>query len=159
MKATVKKIAEAYALLDRAKYSKMESADRRLLIKAMRAMKKTALDYEDFKQDSMKRLTPENAEELVRIIEEFNAFKPEERANALSDPKFAEALEANAEYSREVSECLREEGSKEIDLDFTPFSEDAFGALMDSNPEWSMGQAMLAEEILCGTDSANGNGK
>ena len=148
MKATVKEIADAYALLGRAGYSKMETADLILFNKAMRPLKKIALEYEDFKADSMRRLTPENAEELLKTLDEFNAMKPKERAVAVRETKFAEAIKANANYNKALMECLKEEDTKVVELDFAPLTEDGFVRLMMSN-QWNMEQVMLAEGILC----------
>ena len=152
MKTTVKKVTDAYAFLDKAKYTKMEAADRRKLIKGIYRMKKVSAEYNDFRNDALKRLRPDNAEEMATLLSELDRMKPEEQMNALSQQKYADALRANAEFNKAVGECLGEELEKEVELDFLPLTEEAFDRLLDSNPEWSVGQAMLAEEILCDSD-------
>lgn len=152
MKTTTGKVSEAYTLLDSAKYSKMESKERIALIKAMRQMKKVAEDFNGFKQDAVKRLMPENFEDIANRINEFNAMSQQERVAAVEKPEYADALRANAKFQNDVESCIAEESAKEVELAFEPLAADAFVNLLDSNPEWAVGQAMLAEDMLC--DSA-----
>lgn len=151
MKTTTGKVSEAYTLLDSAKYSKMESKERIALIKAMRHMKKVAEDFNGFKQDAVKRLMPENFEDIANRINEFNAMSQQERVAAVEKPEYADALRANAKLQNDVESCIAEETAKEVELAFEPLAADAFEKLLDSNPEWTVGQAMLAEDMLCGS--------
>ena len=154
MKTTTGKVSEAYALLDSAKYSKMESKERIALIKAMRQMKKVAEDFNGFRQDAVKRLMPENFEDIANRINEFNAMSQQERVAAVEKPEYADALRANAKFQNDVESCVAEEGAKEIELAFEPLAADAFVNLLDSNPEWAVGQAMLVEDMLCGSEES-----
>lgn len=158
MKTTTGKVSEAYTLLDSAKYSKMESKERIALIKAMRAMKKVAEDFNGFRQDAVKRLMPDNFEDIANRINEFNAMSQQERVAAVEKPEYADALRANAKFNADVESCIAEETAKEIELAFEPLAADAFVNLLDSNPEWTAGQAMLAEDMLCGSEES-GKGK
>ncbi|MDE6071616.1 MAG: hypothetical protein K2G53_03575, partial [Muribaculaceae bacterium] len=96
MKTKVKEIAEAYALLDKAKTDKMARADRAALMKAMHAMKRVATDFEEFRRDVLTRLRPEKAEEYAATLAEFDAMTVEQRKEAVGEAKYAEALLANA---------------------------------------------------------------
>ena len=149
MKTTIEKVANVYPLLDKAKYTKMENADRKALIKAMRPMKKTAADFNDFREDAIKRLRPENFDKIAELIDKFNTLSQEERKAAIADPEYQKALKVNGEYNTAINDCLSEEFDKEIELDFTPLTEDAVDRLLDSNTDWTIGQAMAVEELLC----------
>lgn len=149
MTTTTQKIVKVYPLLDKAKYSRMEIADRQALIKAMFSMRKIAEDFSDFRAEAMKMLTPDNAEELSKTLRDFNSHTPQERIELMSVPRYAEALEANAEFERAVTETLREESEREIRLEFTPLTQDAFDRLLDSNPDWTLGEAIMIQDILC----------
>lgn len=149
MKTTVEKVANIYPLLDKAKYTKMDNADRKALIKAMRPMKKTATEFNDFRDEAIKRLRPENFDKVAELIDKFNSLPQEERKQAIADPEYQEAFKANGEYNNAINDCLKEEFDKEIELDFTPLTEEAVDKLLDSNTDWTLGQAMAVEELLC----------
>lgn len=150
MKKTVKdfEIENIYPVLDKAKYAKMDAQGRRQVFAAMYAMKKVMTDYNSYREELVKRLRPENAEEIARLVDEFNAMPQGERESAIKDKKYADALKANLEFSNEVQKCLFE---KESELDFAPLSDEAFDALCDSNPDWDFGQSMALHDILCET--------
>ena len=148
MKKTVKDITveNIYPVLDKAKYAKMDAQCRRQVFAAMYAMKKVMTDYNGYREELVKRLRPENADEIAGLVDEFNAMPKAERENAIKDKKYADALKANLEFSNEVQKCLFE---KESDLDFAPLTDEAFDALCDSNPDWDFGQSMALHDILC----------
>ena len=148
MKKTVKdiEIENIYPVLDKAKYAKMDAQGRRQVFAAMYAMKKVMTDYNSYREELVKRLRPENAEEIARLVDEFNAMPQGERESAINDKKYADALKANLEFSNEVQKCLFE---KESELDFAPLSDEAFDALCDSNPDWDFGQLIAIKELLC----------
>lgn len=59
------------------------------------------------------------------------------------------ALKANAEYVAAVNDCIADEAEREVESPQGTVSEETFGRLMESNPEWTLGQAMLVRDILC----------
>lgn len=143
------RIINAYRTLDAAKLAKMEVADRFTLIKALRPMKKVSAEFDDFREDAIKKLKPENYGEIAEAVNRFNEMSQEEREAAISEKKYADALKANLEFNNSMNDCLKEELTKETELDFATLPEEAFGKLLDSNPEWTLGIAMELEEILC----------
>lgn len=147
-KLAINKISTAYSLLDGAKYTKMEAADRRALVKAMRPFKKVANDFADFREDAIKRLRPDNYEEVAQTINEFNSLTVEERKAAVTETKYADALKVNMKFNGELEECLREEAVKEVEVEYEPLSETAIDRLLDSNLDWTVGQSMLVEDII-----------
>ena len=153
MKTKVKEIAEAYALLDKAKTDKLARADCAALMKAMHAMKRVATDFEEFRRDVLTRLRPEKAEEYAATLAEFDAMTVEQRKEAVGEAKYAEALLANAEFEQTVSESLADEAAREVELT-APLREEAFCVLMESNPDWTLGQAMRVQQVLCETDNS-----
>lgn len=72
----------------------------------------------------------------------------QERDAAIEDTATREALEANYKFNTEVSECVKDELGKEVELEFAPLSEDAFGRLMESNPDWALGLIAELEDVL-----------
>lgn len=154
MKKTVKKetIVNMYQTLDNATLGKMETADRFVFIKALRPLKKVTTDFNDFKEDAVKRLKPEDYDAIAEKVQKFNGMSREDKESALSDKEYADALKANGEFNLNIDKCLREELDKEVELEFAPLSEDAFGKLMESNTSWNAGVIMALEDLLCGKE-------
>lgn len=150
MKATKEKISEAYAILDSARLDKMEVRERFGVIRALRPMKKVTADLNDFREDAVKRLRPEGFGEVEKRLEEIRTLPADRQEEALRDPANTPALRANLEYGKAVSDCIRDELTKEIDLGFEPLSDEALGRLMESNPEWTAAQIMTVCDILGG---------
>lgn len=141
-------INEVYTLLDTAKYAKMEAADRRALVKAMRPLKKVTADFNDFREDAIKRMRPDNYQEVAGMVDKLGGMTAEARAVAMAEPKYAEAVKAFNAFQNDMSECLKEELTKEHELEFEPLSPEAIDRLLDSNPDWTAGKAMLVEDAL-----------
>lgn len=158
MKQTVKisQIENVYTLLNGVKNTKMNSAARRALFGVMYPMKRVAEECKDYRQEAAKRLQPENYQEIADIINEFNGMTPEERAEAIKNPKYMEALKTNFTLDRDFNKCVAEYMEKETELDFEPLTEEVFDALCDSNPDWTLGQCMELQDVLCGTRKEEG---
>lgn len=151
MKKSVKKqtIINVYPVLDASSLGKMEVTDRFAYIKALRPIKQIYTEFNDFREDAINRLKPENYDKIVDNVQKFNQMNQEEREEALKDKEFADALQANGEFNLNVEMCFRDELAKDIDLEFAPLSEDAFGKLMESNPQWNAGQIIELQDLLC----------
>lgn len=154
MKKNVKiqTIVEQYPTLDKASIGKMDVADRFVFIKALRPMKKISDDFNAFREDAVNRLKPENYDKIVETVSKFNSMDYAAMVDAMADKDVADALRANGEFNSNIDKCLRDELEKEVELEFAPLSEDAFGKLMDSNSNWQAGVIMAIEDILCGKE-------
>lgn len=151
MKKNVKiqTIVNVYPVLDKASLGKMEVTDRFAFIKALRPMKKANADFSDFREDAVARLKPEDYDKIAEEVQKFNSMNEEEREAALHNEETLNALKANGEFNMNIEKCLRDELDKEVELEFAPLSEDAFGKLMESNSNWEAGFVMTLEDILC----------
>lgn len=149
MKTTIGKAVNVYNLLSGAKYSKLKTSERSAIIKARRPMKEIAVKFEDFRNDALKGLRPENFDKTVEVIRKFNDMTEDERKAALNDAEYLEALEENAGFNKAVEDCVKDEAEKEIDLDITPITKEALNKLLDSNTDWTFAIADLLEEVLC----------
>ncbi len=149
MKTTTARIAETYALLDRAKCDRMETAERVAFVRGMRPLRKIAEEFEQTRRDAVKRLRPEGFDKAEKLIADFNAMPAEERGVAVASAEMQAALKANAEYVAAVNDCIADEAEREVESPQGTVSEETFGRLMESNPEWTLGQAMLVRDLLC----------
>lgn len=146
---TIERVINVYKALDGAKMSKLETPDRYLLIRALRPMRRIDADFAEFREDAVKRLRPDNYDDIAAKVNKFNTLKTvQEREAAIEDTATREALEANYKFNTEVSECVKDELAKEVELEFAPLSEDAFGKLMESNPDWALGLIAEIEDVL-----------
>lgn len=141
-------VNEVYVILDSAKYTNMEPAERRALVKAMRPLKKIYVEFTDFRDDAVKRLRPDNYEEVAHLVDEFNRLAVDARISAMADPKYASAIRTFNVFQSEIAECLSEEAVREHELEYEPLTSEAIDRLLDSNTGWTVGQAMLVEEAL-----------
>lgn len=148
-KSKNEQIVLVYQKLDTANISKMDISDRILLIKILRQLKKVSLEFDSFREDVINKLKPSDYDEMISKIAEFSSLPQEEQSKAVNDPKYAEALTKNITLNKLITECLGDEMLKITELDFTPISIDAFGKLLESNTDWTLGDASDIEDLIC----------
>lgn len=154
MKKTVKKgiIQNIYGLLDKAKSDKCDSAARRAVFGAMYPMKAVAEGVADYHQEAAKRLQPANYNDIVAVINEFNGMNPHQREDAIKQPKYMDALRANFDFNKDLEKCMADVLAEDTEIDFVPLTDAVFDALCDSNPDWTLGQCMELQTVLCDDD-------
>lgn len=145
------RIIDIYATLNGAKYTKMESADRRKLFTATYTAKKVVTEFEAMQKEAVEKFKPEGYDdEIAPMVEKFNAMTPEKRAAALkNDRKMADAIKAHTEFVSEVNGVIMEARDKEIERGFKPMSMETFDKLLDSNLDWASGLVVELQGILC----------
>lgn len=150
------RIIDIYATLSAAKLAKMESADRRRVFAATYAAKKIVDEHNAIRDEAVKKFKSDNYdEEIAPTVDKFNGMTREERIDALkNDAKIADAIKIHTEFVTEVNGVIVEERDKDVELSFTPLSEDAFDKLFDSNENWTVGEAMELHDILCGEENS-----
>lgn len=164
MKKTIKnaRIVNAYKTLDGGKYSKMDASGRSSLTHAMRIMRRTEKEFEELREDALKRFKPEGYEEVEKKVEKVRQMPEEQQLRALNDPEYATALAENKKYWDGVNDCVKEYLDKESEVEYGAMQPEQFQKMLDSNPEWTNGIMMELEEILCeletGTDSEKKEG-
>lgn len=118
MKSKKEAIIIAYRLLNNSKLGKMQDEEKFLVIRAIKQLKPVATDYDDFIKDAAQRLRPEGYDKIEA-----------KQGKELSEDE----QKAVAKYNEDVTKCVREELDKEVELTFTPLSEEAFGRFIASN--------------------------
>lgn len=143
-------IANSYTVLNEAKLTKMEDADKFKVIKALRAIKTIAKGYEDFTEDAKEKLKGDNHDEMSKRGETWNKENKGKKIGDLTTEQVEELEAINkyfADYNKRIEDCLREEAEKEVELTIDRLSEDAFGKLVASN-DWTCGQIMVLSNII-----------
>lgn len=146
-----KQVLDAYAVLNRAKLTQMDDADKFAVIKAMRVLRPVANSYDEYRKDAEERLKGEEHEEISRLQEELLKKYPTGNIVKPTKEELDTISRANAyfaDYHRRVSDCLKEELDAEPALDYPHLSEEAFGKLVASNPDLPVSEIMLLEELL-----------
>ncbi|MDE7440641.1 MAG: hypothetical protein K2M69_00535 [Muribaculaceae bacterium] len=134
-KKTTDQIVTAYRLLNNAKLSKMEDAEKFAVIKIARKLRKASADFDELVKDAQERLKPDNFDIIASKMQANKELTPEESA-------------AVEKYNRDITACVREELEKEVEPDFEPISEEAFGRLIASN-DFSTAEVIAIDDVIC----------
>lgn len=144
-------IVNAYNVLNGAKLAKMQDADKFTVIRAMRALKPIQTDYEAAVRDAQERLKPEDFDALQKKAADWNATHKDKKLTDLTPEERTTLDGINAayrDYTEKVEQCVRDLAETEKTLDYTRLSQDAFGKLLESNPEWKMQEILGVADVL-----------
>lgn len=128
------------SVLAGAKLGKCQTADKFAIIKASAALKPRAEEYNALVKEAQERLRPENWDALVEESKRWDEL--DEAARAVHNRQ----VQA---YTDEVNGCVAELLAREVEIELPGgLDAEAMGRLLDSNPEWTVGQAGLVVEAL-----------
>ena len=153
VKLTTEKVLEAFNVVSTAKYGKLDDQDKVRVWKIARALKPTADKFADDRDDAAKKLLPtEDFEERRAKAQQYQAMLGDKQADMTQAPmtpaEFWKFIEASNSYNKLLADALGEFGKKEVEVEFEPLSEEAFGKLMASN-DWTFDFALKLSEIIC----------
>ncbi len=147
------KVLDAYRIISGAKYTKMDDADKIKVWKIARALKPVADNFEDDSKDAAEKFKPEGFADNLQKAQEFERITKEKDFDASKLPmgvaEYNEFIKKLQDYNRLVGEAVKEFADKEVEIEFEPLSEDAFGKLMASN-EWTMEQTVEIGMLIVG---------
>lgn len=144
MKVTVKQVVEAYKSLGDAKVSKLEEADVIKVVKARKAMRPIADEYEAFLKDVQDKFKPENWDEVQEKIQQW---QKEGEKTTLSEEERIELNKAIIGYQNKINQAIKEELEKEVELNIEKLSEGADVKIMSAN-DWTPNQLDTIEILL-----------
>ena len=143
-------ITNIYAVLNEAKLTKMDDADKFKVIKALRVIKPVAKGYEDFVEEAKNKLKGDDHDKMTEKAQAWNKDNQGKKVGELTQEQIDELNTINtyfAEYNKRVETCLKEEAEKEVELTFDKLSEEAFSKLVASN-DWTCGQIMALSDAV-----------
>ena len=143
-------ITNIYVVLNEAKLTKMDDADKFKVIKILRVIKPVAKGYEDFVEDVKNKLKADDHDKMTEKAQAWNKDNQGKKVNELTQEQIDELNTINtyfAEYNKLVEDCLKEEAEKEVELTFDKLNEEAFGKLVASN-DWTCGQIMALSDVI-----------
>lgn len=126
----VKEIVTAYKTLGEAKVNNLEESEILKIIKARKAMRTIAEEFEAFLKDAQDKFKPENFEELQTKAQTWSD---------LSDKEKIEISKTFKAYDIKLNGVLNEELEKEVDITLGKLTEDSISKLLKNN-EWSVGK-------------------
>ena len=138
-------ILSVYNVLSKAKYGKMEDADKIKLWKIARALKPTATQFDDDSKSAAEKFQPsEDFSERLQKAQEFERLRNtngDMSKSPMGAAEYGEFIKEFQEYNKLVGEAVKEYADKEVELEIEPISEDAFAKLLASN-EWTVEQTI-----------------
>lgn len=135
-----KQALEAYNVLNGAKYSKLEDADKIRLWKIVRALKPIATKFQDDVKDASENFKSEfeNYNENLTKAQDYEKGKAEGKEDLpMTKEEYKAFIEVFKKYNKLVSDAVNEFAEAEVNLNVETLSEDAFGKLLSSN-DWSI---------------------
>lgn len=144
MEFKTSEIVSVYKTLSESKLTKLETSDKAKVLKAMRAMKPVADEWESFIKTVDEKIQKENHQE---IIEKVAQWQKEGENTTLSEGERIEINKYLIEYQREKDTCINDELEKKVNLEFAKISESAFEKLVDSN-DWEVKKMMEVESFI-----------
>lgn len=136
MKVKTDLVVTAYRLINSAKLSKMEDADKFSIIKIAKEFKKTANDFEDYLKDAQEKLRPDGFDAIARKVQSKELLTEAETATL-------------NKYNQDVTNCVNDELEKIADLDFEPLSKDALGRFVASN-DFTINDILIISDAIGG---------
>lgn len=66
----------------------------------------------------------------------------------MTETQYKAFIEEYKNYNKVVEKAIKEFAYKEVEIEFTPLSEESFGKLMASN-DWNMEQVITLGDFVC----------
>lgn len=137
-------IVKAYRIINEAKLTKMEDADKYKVIKAIRAMKPIATSFDDFTKEAQERLKDDDFSAMQKKAEQWQ--KEGEQTTLTMEERIA-INRFFTDYNKRVEECVKEEAEKEVSPEYGRLSEEAFSKLIGSN-DWAVKEILAVMDAL-----------
>lgn len=139
------KVLSAFRVLNTAKYSKMDDEDKIKVWKIARALKPVADKFDEDSKDAAEKFKPsEDFGDNLQKAQEYERLRNagEDMTKApMGAAEYGEFVKEFQKYNKLVTDAIKEFAEKEVEVEFEPLSDAAFGKLMSSN-DWTVEQAM-----------------
>lgn len=140
----VKSIVEAYKLLGNAKTTNLDDADKGKILKARKAMRPIADEFEAFLKDAQEMFKPEGWEETQKKLAQW---QQEGEKTTLSEEERIAINKALIGYQSAIDKAVKTELDKEVEIEIEKLSEGSDIKLMSAN-DWTPNQLDLIDMLL-----------
>ena len=137
-------VLNAYPLINEAKLTKLEDEAKFKVIKACKEMKPIVVELQEFEKDARKKLEGENHED---IINKAQKWQQEGDASDLSLEDKKIINEYLTTYSNKISECLKDELNKSLELTYEKLTKDELKKFVASN-DWTVDQTIAVMNVF-----------
>ena len=120
----LKSIIAAYKALGEAKVTKLEASEVLKIVKARKAMRPYAEDYDAFLKDCQEKFQPKNFEEIQEKVQKWDS---------LTDDEKKVVNKVLVEYNNAINSAILEEIGKDIELNVEKLSEDSLAKIIQEN--------------------------
>ena len=144
MKANIKQVIEAYKILGEAKVTKLEESEVIKVVKARKAMRPIADEFEDFLKDCQDKFKPEKWDAIQSDLQQW---QKEGENTTLSEERRIEINKAIIGYQGSIDKAMKDELDKEVELNIETLKEDSATKMLVENG-WEIGKLDLIEIIL-----------
>lgn len=131
---TIGQIVSAFRVINKAKLSRMEDAEKFATIKIVRQLKKVDADFQDLLKEAQEKLKPDGFDAIASKIQSETKLSFEESATV-------------EKYDKDVTACVNDELAKEVELSFEPISDDALGRFFSSN-DFSVSEMLTVSDVI-----------
>lgn len=144
MKAKIKQVIEAYKILGEAKVTKLEESEVIKVVKARKAMRPIADEFEAFLKDCQDKFKPENWDAIQADLQQW---QKEGEKTTLSEERRIEINKAIIGYQGSIDKAMKDELDKEVELNIETLKEDSATKMLVENG-WEIGKLDLIEILL-----------
>lgn len=130
MKAKVKDVVSAYKVLGDAKVVKLEESEVIKVVKARKAMRPIADDYDAFLKDCQEKFKPEDWDEIQKKLQQW---QQEGENTTLTEAERIELNKAVIGYQKKIDAALKDELKREVELNIEPLKEESATKLLVEN--------------------------
>ena len=150
IRLTRDQLLAAFNILNAANYKQMDDGDKIKLWRIVRAMKPSATQFEEASKDAAEKLKPEGIEAMLEKAREYEQKMKSGKADKLplTEEEYQTWMrEVWLPYSNLVNKAVGDIAQTEVEIEFEPLTEEAFGKLMASN-DWKIQQADVVGELI-----------
>ena len=130
MKAKVKDVVSAYKVLGDAKVVKLEESEVIKVIKARKAMRPIADDYDAFLKDCQEKFKPEGWDEIQKKLQQW---QQEGENTTLTEAERIELNKAVIGYQKKIDAALKDELKREVELNIEPLKDESATKMLVEN--------------------------
>lgn len=144
-----KELVKAYKILQPSKVTKMDDADKMKVVKAARALRPIAEEYEKNIEEGIKTLRDERFEEMQQKGAKHNeAIKNQSKDGLLSLEELDELNKYFADHEKLYRTLVQELDEKDVAIEIPRISEDAFIKFAASNDNLTCEDLVLVGNII-----------
>ena len=144
MKASIQKIVSAYKVLGEAKVTKLEEGEVIKVVKARKAMRPIADDFDAFLKDCQEKFKPENWDE---VQEKVAQWQKEGENTTLTEAERVELNKAIIGYQQKVDGAVKDELARVVEISVESLKEESATKMLVENG-WELKKLDEIEVIL-----------